>query len=289
MNVVSGLLPIYAMLTLGYSAGRVRRTDAARYVQIATLVLLFSVGVEASPALRAGAARLLGISAALGLSTGLASAALVWSISGRSEPIEASGSYGALGWTLATVSAVALGVLLSGRVPWASGLLMPSLYLLILLVGVDLASGWSPRELFRAAAKSLWIPAAAAAASLSSGWVLGSALGIGPRLSLAASAGFGWYSLAGPLMAASAGPQAGALGFFSNLMREISTVVLAPAVARLGPEALAAMGGATAMDTTLGPISVAGGRRATVHAIVTGSLLTLVAPGLVYLLASSPA
>lgn len=287
MEAALGLLPIYALLTLGYVVGRARRADATRCVQITTLVLLFSVGVEASPALRVGAARLLGVSAALGLTTGLASAALAWAISGRSRPLEAAGPYGALGWTFATVAAVALGVLLSERVPWASGLLMPSLYLLILLVGVDLASGWSPGELFRAAARSLWIPAAAAAASLASGWALGLALGIGPRLSLAASAGFGWYSLAGPLMAASAGPQAGALGFFSNLAREISTVLLAPAVARLGPEALAAMGGATAMDTTLGPISIAGGRRATVHAIVTGSLLTLVAPGVVYLLASS--
>ncbi len=286
MEAAPGLLPIYALLTLGYVVGRARRTDATRHVQVATLVLLFSVGIEASPALRAGAARLLAISAALGLSTGLASAALAWAISGRPRPIEPSGSYGALGWTLATVAAVALGALLSERVPWASGLLMPSLYLLIFLVGVDLAGSWSPGEFFRAAAKSLWIPAAAAAASLASGWALGLILGVGPRLSLAAAAGFGWYSLAGPLMAASAGPQAGALGFFSNLVREISTVLLAPAVARMGPEALAAMGGATAMDTTLGPISVAGGRKATVHAIVTGSLLTLVAPGLVYLFAS---
>lgn len=161
---------------------------------------------------------------------------------------------------------MALGALLSKRVSWASGLLMPSLDLLIFLVGVDLAGGWSPREFFRAAAKSLWIPAA----SLASGWALGLVLGVGPRLSLAAAAG----------------PQAGALGFFSNLVREISTVLLAPAVARMGPEALAAMCGATAMDTTLGSISVAGGRRATVHVIVTGSLLTLIAPGLVYLLAS---
>ena len=87
MEAALGLLPIYALLTLGYVVGRARRADATRCVQITTLVLLFSVGVEASPALRVGAARLLGVSAALGLTTGLASAALAWAISGRSRPL----------------------------------------------------------------------------------------------------------------------------------------------------------------------------------------------------------
>jgi uncharacterized membrane protein YbjE (DUF340 family) len=94
----------------------------------------------------------------------------------------------------------------------------------------------------------------------------------------ATTLGFGWYSLAGPLVAARLGPTLGLLAFLTNFVRESVTMLAAPyAGRRLGPEGLAALGGATSMDTTLYFVVRYGDGRAATLALANGLTLTIAA------------
>ena len=125
-------------------------------------------------------------------------------------------------------------------------LITDALYLLLFLVGFDLKFHWAAMRTVGIPVVSAFLGAAAAAALISIG------LGLPWRASLAISFAFGWYSLAGPVLAQAIGPAAGLLGFLVNFLRENVTMLSAPAVGqRLRGEGLAAMGGATSMDTTL--------------------------------------
>jgi uncharacterized membrane protein YbjE (DUF340 family) len=105
---------------------------------------------------------------------------------------------------------------------------------------------------------------------------------VDPRASFATGLGFGWYSLAGPLVAARLGATLGLFTFVANLLRELSVMLLAPYVGpRLGGEALSAMGGATSMDTNLYFITRYGEPGSAALALATGLTLTLAASLLV--------
>jgi uncharacterized membrane protein YbjE (DUF340 family) len=128
----------------------------------------------------------------------------------------------------------------------SASLLTWTLYLLLALVGFDLRL--SMQGLHR-----LWAPLTAA--------VVGAALGavvfvlvdpIGWVPAFATAFGFGWYSLAGPLLTARFGASIGLLAFLTNFLREDLTIILSPYLGRrVRAEGVVAMGGATAMDTTL--------------------------------------
>ncbi|HEV2165696.1 MAG TPA: LysO family transporter, partial [Thermoplasmata archaeon] len=127
----------------------------------------------------------------------------------------------------------------------ASGLITGALYLLLFLVGFDLKFHWASLRTIGIPTASAFLGAAAAASLISL------VLGIPGRVALAIAFGFGWYSLAGPVLAQAVGPAAGLLGFLVNFLRENVPMLSAPALGRrVRGEGLAAMGGATSMDTT---------------------------------------
>src|SRR6185295_18270530 len=71
-----------------------------------------------------------------------------------------------------------------------------------------------------------------------------SAMGIG--------SGLGYYSLSSAIVAKMASPELGVTTLLANVLREISTLFLAPHLFRwFGPLATIVSGGATSMDTTL--------------------------------------
>lgn len=158
-----------------------------------------------------------------------------------------------------------------------------ALYALLALVGFGL-------RLTIARLPTLWIPVTAAlggatVAGLGFAAVTGTPLGP----SLAATFGFGFYSLAGPLVAARAGAALGLLAFLTNFFRENVTMVLAPVVGRrLGGDGLTAWGGATSMDTTLYFITRYGDADAATLALASGLLLTIVATVALPALLSAP-
>jgi Lysine exporter LysO len=147
-----------------------------------------------------------------------------------------------------------------------------TLYVLLGLVGLTI-------EFRRDQLRRAWAPISAAfvgavlAALVVTAWAR-TALGV----SLAVGLSFGWYSLAGPLVSSRAGAALGLLAFLTNFLREILTMVLAPRLgSRLGGAGLAALGGATAMDTTLPFVTRYGSEESASLALASGLTLTVAA------------
>ncbi len=162
-----------------------------------------------------------------------------------------------VGRVVAVPSAVAI--------PWV-------LYVLLALVGFGIT-------LRLAGVRRVWkplaaaVPAAVVAAALFS---VADRLAIGPAL--ATSLAFGFYSLAGPLVGARAGAVLGLLAFLTNFLREDLTMLLAPYLGRrLRGAGLAAVGGATSMDTTLYFVTRYGDPDAGSLALASGLFLTVAA------------
>jgi len=150
-----------------------------------------------------------------------------------------------------------------------------ALYALMALVAFDLPLTWS-------GVRSVWVPlTAAVAGALVAAVLFATVSGVGLPVAMATTLAFGWYTLAGPLVLARAGALLGLLAFLTNFLRENLTMVLSPAVGRrLRGEGLAALGGATAMDTTLYFVTRYGDRNAGSLSLASGLILT-VAAGLI--------
>jgi len=139
-------------------------------------------------------------------------------------------------------------------------------------VAFDLPLRW-------ASVRSVWVPLTAAGiGALLAGTLFALVSGVALPVSLATSFGFGFYSLTGPLVLARAGALLGLLAFLTNFLRENLTMVLSPVVGRrLRGEGLTALGGATAMDTTLYFVTRYGDRNAGSLALASGLILTVAA------------
>lgn len=146
------------------------------------------------------------------------------------------------------------------------------LYVLLALVGFDLV-------LTREGLRGVWVPLTAATlGALGAAAVFVLLVGVPATASFSTSLGFGFYSLAGPLVAARLGSALGLLAFLTNFLREQLTMLLAPYLGpRLRGAGLASLGGATAMDTTLFFVTRYGDDRSASLALATGIVLTLAA------------
>jgi uncharacterized membrane protein YbjE (DUF340 family) len=153
----------------------------------------------------------------------------------------------------------------AAAIPWV-------LYVLLAFVGFDIT-------LHVAGLGQVWVPlVAAAVGALFAAWLFALVFGLSAPVALATSLAFGFYSLAGPLVVARAGAALGLLAFLTNFLREDLTMLLAPWLGRrLRGNGLAAMGGATAMDTTLYFVTRYGDSDAGSLALATGLVLTVAA------------
>ena len=158
-----------------------------------------------------------------------------------------------------------------------------ALYVLLALVAFDLPLHWE-------GLRSVWVPlTAAVVGALAAGALFAVASGTSLTISMATVLAFGWYTLAGPLVLARAGPVLGLLAFLTNFLRENLTMVLSPVVGRrLRGEGLAALGGATSMDTTLYFVTRYGDRDAGSLALASGLILTVSASLIVPLVLALP-
>ncbi|AOL17038.1 hypothetical protein BFU36_10330 [Sulfolobus sp. A20] len=100
------------------------------------------------------------------------------------------------------------------------------------------------------------------------------------NVSLVISLASGWYSYVGPLVALEVNPYLGTLAFLINFLREQLTYVFVPLLLRLRfePKSAIAVGGATAMDTTLPLYVETLGKEYAITAMITGFLLTFAIP-----------
>lgn len=126
--------------------------------------------------------------------------------------------------------------------------------------------------------KILAFPFAIALGSITGGLVGGALLGTNVFASMGVCAGYGWYTLTGPLAGQLFGLEWGAIGFAVNFLREIITIVTISVAVKIDKYAPVAMGGATAMDTTLPLIVRYCGQDALITAFSSGFTLTMIAP-----------
>lgn len=180
------------------------------------------------------------------------------------------------------LGAVALGVALGHIDAWPTGLDARDsgswlLRLLVVVVGLELGAGTGTLErAVREGPRLLLVPAAALLGTLLAAGVLWLWLG---KAGLTAAAGLGWYTLAGAMATESLGAEAGALAFLASLFRELCAVALMPLlVGRFGGLAAVAAAGAPAMDTSLPFLVRAGGNGLALPALVSGGVLSLLAP-----------
>jgi len=154
-----------------------------------------------------------------------------------------------------------------------------SLLLLLFVMGVAFGMDKeSIAKMRRVGFKILLFPFAVALGSVLGGLVGGLILGIDVTASMAVSAGYGWYTLAGPLTIQLFGAKWGALGFTVNFLRELLTIVTVSLVVKLDKYAPIALGGATSMDTTLPVIVRYCGSDTLITAFSSGFTLSLMAP-----------
>jgi uncharacterized membrane protein YbjE (DUF340 family) len=163
---------------------------------------------------------------------------------------------------------------------WISGYLLDfSLILLLFVMGFMFgADKEAVLKMRKAGLRILGVPFSIALGSIVGGLVGGYLLGINVVGSMAVTAGFGWYTLAGPLVGQLLGANFGALGFVVNFLRELLTIVTIPLAVKIDRDAPIASGGATTMDTTLPIIVRYCGSETLIVAFSSGFVLTVIAP-----------
>lgn len=173
--------------------------------------------------------------------------------------------------------------LLPGTSPPDAGIL-PSLtlYLLLFLSGMGLA-GQDPKELKSAfTLKSAFLPLVTVLGSLLGGLLAALLLKLEPMHGIAASAGFGWYSLSGILITELGLPFLGAVAFLSNLFRESIAIIFIPILARFGwKHASISISGSPSMDVTLPLIVKYSGYPWMGPSLFHGTVLSLLTPVIV--------
>jgi uncharacterized membrane protein YbjE (DUF340 family) len=159
-----------------------------------------------------------------------------------------------------------------------------SLYLLMFLVGVSIGADEKALKALKTMnAKILLIPITT---------ILGTALGVwlisffisrySAQELLAVGAGYGYYSLSSIIITNIHSDSLGVVALLSNVIREITTLLLAPLMALyFGKIAPICSGGATSMDTTLPIITQASGKEYAIPSLIHGILLTILVPFIV--------
>lgn len=160
------------------------------------------------------------------------------------------------------------------------------LYLLMFLVGITVGSDTAIfSQLKGSGAKVLLVPAATVIGTLAGVAIVSLFL---PDRSLVQSlmvgSGFGYYSLSSVLITQSSGAILGTISLISNIIRELTTLLLAPIMVRwFSPLAPICCGGATTIDTTLPIIARFSGKDFVFIAILHGVVIDFCVPILVTL------
>lgn len=110
------------------------------------------------------------------------------------------------------------------------------------------------------------------------GLLAGLVFGLNVYGTMAVTAGYGWYTLTGPLITQALSAEWGALGFTTNFLRELITMLGVSVLVRAHKLAPVASGGATTMDTALPVVIRYCGSDMLVTAFSSGFALSLIAP-----------
>ena len=171
------------------------------------------------------------------------------------------------------------------------------LYALMVQVGMSIGCDSRLREMLTSLSPKLFLlPVGTIVGTLMAVAAVGMAVnGLNLTDSLAVGAGFGYYSLSSvlitqikePVAGAAVAAQIGTIALMSNIIREIITLLFAPAIGKVfGRLAPISVGGATSMDSTLPVITVACGKEMAFISIFHGVLVDFSVPFLVTFFAS---
>lgn len=100
------------------------------------------------------------------------------------------------------------------------------------------------------------------------------------------SQGYGFYSMSGIVVTELKNPELGSIALINDLFREIFAIVLMYMIGWRYPRSAIASAGATAMDVTLPMVKQSCGNAFIPHAMVSGFILSVLAPILVSILAA---
>lgn len=134
--------------------------------------------------------------------------------------------------------------------------------------------------------KIIWIPICILAGSITGGIIAGKILNLPAVVSVISASGMGYYSITGAFMTNSYGLAVGAYGFIVNILREMLTIILMPFLIKISLGSPIAGGGAGNMDTMLMPVTKFVGAPLGIVTLFTGTILTIIVPFLLPLLAS---
>ncbi|MCH7393631.1 lysine exporter LysO family protein [Acinetobacter dispersus] len=186
--------------------------------------------------------------------------------------------------------ALAVGILL-GILINKSGLQLTfnSWYLLlvfIFLIGVELAFTQFDRSWL--SWKILLVPVAAfvgsCLAALLNYFILSNDYGLNEVMALAQ--GYGWYSMSGILFTELHSAKLGGIALLTDLFREIFAILLMYCLGWRFPRSAISSAGATSMDVTLAMVKQSCGTHYVPHAMMSGLILSLLAPLLISLFLS---
>ncbi len=271
---------LYIAFAVGFVAGRIVRGRSPWVSRATLLTVVILVGllgaslndvpwfslVMAVPAAIAFAVLILGLTAGVYLG-------LVRIRPDTTEPTPAPVRDERLPLSLVLLASLLIGLGVGHLVSLPATQALPwVLYVLLVLVGFDI-------PLTLSGLRNVWVPlTAATVAAVVGAMIFALSTHIALSAALATSLAFGFYSLAGPLVAARAGAVLGLLAFLTNFLREDLTMILSPYLGRrLRGAGLAALGGATSMDTTLYFVTRYGDAEAGSLALASGLILTVAA------------
>ncbi|AVS73214.1 lysine exporter LysO family protein [Paracidovorax cattleyae] len=299
MDVLQSLLPIVLALAAGFAAGRFLPgkigSMLVRCILPLVWLLLFLIGAEFGEVILSARSvgQVIRSAAVFAVLTTLLPCALIFATrvrgagageagEGRSGGKHLQAIWPPLKECCLALSMVVLGSLfflgnatfLEGAfpLPSSSAILMA----LIALVGIDLARVKLSARWF--SWRVLMVPglvvagsfAGAAAASLLTGETM--------RTSMALSSGFGWFTLSGVMVGSHLGQTYGTMALMIDLFRELLAIIALYMLGRYHPAVGIGSAGATALDSTLPIVKQACHPDAVPMALVSGFVLTILAP-----------
>ncbi|WP_022939900.1 lysine exporter LysO family protein [Psychromonas hadalis] len=298
IDILSSVFPILFALMLGYLLGKSLPNKlpalASKVLGPLVWLLLLSIGVEFGQIFKDpdAARNIIYTAGVFALFTTLGACLLIYSFCKSSEvqQIDAIEKkkiniMEPIKECVIALSMVFIGVILSLFVIDSNGALhdLPIsdtlLYILIFCVGIDivsvkLSSAWrSPSVLL--------IPLLVVVGSFGGGAISSLIVGEDLMTSLAISSGFGWFSLSGVLVSSKMGVTYGAIALMTDLFRELFAIILMYMFGHNFAKECVGAGGATSLDSTLPIIKQTCSKDIIPIALVSGLLLSLLAPILI--------
>ncbi len=161
------------------------------------------------------------------------------------------------------------------------------LYLLVLSIGISIAKSEGILKIIKTYHLKLFLlPLFITIGSLLASLILGFFYSdISLKDSLGLGAGLGYYSLSSLMISQYGFKEIGAIALISNIIREISTLILAPLMIKVfGRFSPIASAGATSMDTTLAVIMKYTDKENAIISMFNGVTLSILVPLLITLI-----